>query len=163
MPYYYSTAAQVNSSAAANTNAYLASWWTAAAGARGVIQKVIGGSYMTPADNAILLRLEGCTSGTGAIGTIFVPIPMIFDAHAAYVGAQTSPNITAGPTFGNPNVQLAFNQRGTAMWAAFNAHEGVGLVGAGSSLSSTDGVAKYLVSQSTGTTVAINFKIIHSE
>lgn len=163
MPYYYSTAAQVNSSSAANTNLSLGSWWTAAAGARGVIQKVIGGSYMTPADNAILLRLEGVTSGTVTGGTVFTPIPMIFDAHSAYVGAQTAPTIAGGPTYGNPNVQLAFNQRGTAMWAAFNADEGVGLVGTGSSVSSTDGVAKHLISQSTGTTVAINFKIIHSE
>jgi hypothetical protein len=162
MPYYYSTAAQVNSSGSANTTLQLASFWTKSTNHRAVIQKIIGGSYMTPADNAILLRLQGLTAGAETGGTAIVPLGMIFDAPAAGLGAQTGPT-NAGATFANPVVQLAFNQRGTAMWAAFNADEGVGLVGTGLSNSNSDGVAKYLTDQSTGTTVAINFKVIHSE
>ena len=162
MPYYYATAAQVNSSGSANTTVQLASFYTKSTNHRAVIQKIIGGSYMTPADNAILMRLQGCTAGAESVGTAIVPLGMIFDAPAAGLGAQTLPS-NAGPTYANPVVQLAFNQRGTAMWAAFNADEGVGIVGAGASTSNADGIAKYLTNQSTGTTVAINFKVIHSE
>ena len=163
MPYYYATSQQVNSNASANTDALLASFWTKATNHRAVVQKVIVGSYATPADNAIRIRLQGATTGTFTAGTAQTPLGMIFDAPAAGMGAQNTVPAPTSPTYANAVVQLAFNQRGTAMWAAFNADEGVGLVGTGTNTSNADGIAKYLNSQCTGTSVAINFKVIHSE
>lgn len=161
MPYYYATASQQSTNAAANTDTLLLNMWTAAAGARAYIQKLMAGTYVTPADNAVRLRLQRATAGTITAGTAVTPGPMDADAPAANAGAATLPTI-ATPTYSNAVVQLAFNQRGTAMWAAFTMDEAIGLVGAGSS-TSINNTSIILNSQSTGTSVPVGFKVIHSE
>ena len=58
MSYFYQSATQQNSNASANTDTYLMNIKTAAASMRATIQKLQAGSYATPADNAIRLRLH---------------------------------------------------------------------------------------------------------
>lgn len=162
MAFYYSTASQQNTNASANTDTLLADLKTASAnaGLRAYVQKVIAGSYVTPADNAIRLRLQRLSSvGTYASGSAVTPIPLVPDAPAAASLASTLPTLGTGTFVAVPLVQLAFNQRGTAMWAAFNSDEAVGVSG---SNAAANGIV-VLNSQATGTSVPVNFKLIHSE
>lgn len=163
MPYFYSTASQQNTNGSANTDLLLAQWFTGAASSRAYIQKIIAGSYATPADNAVRLRLTLATTATTIVaGSAFTPTKVAADAPAPIaVTAQTIPTFTGSIT-DNALVQLAFNQRGTAMWAAFVADEAISFLGAGTSTTkSTANV--FLNSQSTGTTVPVNFNVLHSE
>lgn len=155
MPYYYSVASQQTSNASANTDTFLANIHGGAAGQRAAIQKLQAGSYITPADNAIRLRLHR-TSVLLTPGSSYTPNPVIADAPAAASVATTLP--TAGTLVANPVLQLAFNQRGTGLWAAFTLDEAVGVVG-----STAPNSEVVLDSQSTGSSVAINFKILFSE
>lgn len=162
MAFYYATASQQNTNASANTDTLLADFKTgsATAGLRAYIQKLVAGSYATPADNAIRLRIHRLTAvGTYASGTGVTPAPVVPDAPAAASLASTLPTLGTGTLNAVPAVQLAFNQRGTAMWAAFNADEAVGVSGANNA---ANGIV-VLDSQSTGTSVPVNFKIYHSE
>jgi hypothetical protein len=81
---------------------------------------------------------------------------MIPDAGAAQCVVKTG--VTLGTLVAVPNLQLAFNQRGTAMWAAFNADEGVAGLGATAS-----NAELAIVNQSTGLGVNLNVTGIHSE
>jgi hypothetical protein len=162
MPYYYTSASQQSTNGTANTDTLLQDWFTQATGQRGVIQKLVAASYMTPADNSIRLQLKGTTAGTVTAGSNFTPTPNIPDAPACAVGSNTLPTIS-GATYVNPVVQLAFNQRGTAMWAAFNADEGCGMVGAGANNASTSKTILFLDSQSTGTTITVDYTVYHTE
>jgi hypothetical protein len=58
-------------------------------------------------------------------------------------------------------VQLAFNQRGTGLWAAFVADKGIGTVG--TTASATTSAELVIDSQSTGTSVPINTALLHVE
>lgn len=156
MPFYYSTSTQQNSNASANTDSYTMDF-SGIAGLRAVIQKLIAGSYATPADNAIRLRLTNSTTLLTA-GTGITPQPMTPDAPAASAVVTTVPAIGAGVLAAVPKIQLAFNQRGTAMWAAFNADEGVAVKGA-----TAPNAELVLVNQCTGTSIAINANVVHSE
>jgi hypothetical protein len=159
MPYYYGTASQQNTNGSANTDTLLLNLKTTASGQRAALQKVMAGSYASPADNAIRLRVHRVSVANLSSGSAVVPNPMIADAPASNVTSTTLPTIGSGVLNAVPPVQLAFNQRGTAMWAAFNPDEGVGIVGP-----SPNGNNEIVLdSQSTGTTVAVNFEFIHSE
>ena len=155
MPYYYSVTSQQNSNASANTDTFLANVKGAAAGQRLYIQKLQAGSYATPADNAIRLRLQRTTTLLTS-GSAYTPNSMVADAPAASSTATITP--TGGVLATNPVVQLAFNQRGTGLWAAFTVDEAVGCVGSTASNSEV-----VLDSQATGSAVPISFKIIFSE
>jgi hypothetical protein len=79
-------------------------------------------------------------------------------------GAATLAVSTTLPTLGSsvlavvPILQLALNQRGTAMWAAFNAGERVTMVGV------TFPTAHVVVdSQLPGLPVPINIGLVHSD
>ena len=158
MSYFYQSATQQNSNASANTDTYLMNIKTAAASMRATIQKLQAGSYATPADNAIRLRLHR-TSTLLTAGTSFTPNPMLTDAPAANATVTTLP--TSGALQANPVVQLAFNQRGTGLWAAFVADEGIGIVG--TTTSATTSAELVIDSQSTGTSVPINTALLHVE
>lgn len=159
MPYYYGTASQQTSNGTANTDTLLMNLKTTASGARAVLQKVMGGSYVTPADNAIRLRVHRVSVANLSSGSAIVANPMIADAPASNSTLTTLPTIGSGVLSAVPPIQLAFNQRGTAMWAAFNPDEGVGIVGP-----SPNGNNEIVLdSQCTGTSVPINFEFIHSE
>lgn len=154
MAYYFSTAIQQNTNASANTTTTLANIH-AIAGLRAYLQKVICGSYATPADNAIRIQVLRTTTLLTA-GTGITPAQQQPDGGAANAVATTLP--TGGAFAAVPVVQLAFNQRGTAMWAAFNADEAVAILGATAPNSELA-----FNSQSTGTTVPVNMTFIHSE
>jgi hypothetical protein len=81
------------------------------------------------------------------------------DAPAAASLASTLPTLGTGTFNAVPLVQLAFNQRGTGLWAAFTADEAVGISG---SNAAANGIM-VLDSQSTGTSVPVNYKMIFSE
>ena len=162
MAYYYSAASQQNTNGTANTDTLLADLKTASAnaGLRAYIQKLIVGTYTTPADNQVRLRLQRLSSlGTYASGTAVTPIPLIPDAPAAASLASTLPTLGTGTFNAVPLVQLAYNQRGTAMWAAFNADETVGVSGANNA---ANGIA-VLNSQASAATVPVTFELIFSE
>ena len=161
MPYYFSTSTQQNSNGSANTNSYTMNM-VAIAGMRAAVQKMICGSYATPADNAILIRLYNTTT-LFTSGSAITPQPLAagLGATAAIAAAAlptTVPTIGGGVLSAVPKIQLAFNQRGTSMWAAFNADEGVGFQSA-----VAPNAELVVVNQSTGTTVPINVNLIHSE
>lgn len=155
MPYYYSVASQQNTNASANTDTFLANIHGNAAGQRFYLQKVQAGSYATPADNAIRLRIQRTTTLLTA-GSAYTPNPMVADAPGCSSVATTLP--TAGALATNPLLQLAFNQRGTGLWAAFTVDEAVGCVG-----TTASNAEIVLDSQSTGTSIPVNFKMIFSE
>lgn len=154
MPYYYGTAYNANSNGSANTNTSSLST-LGLAGLRYVIQKIMCGSYATPADNSIWIRANR-TSVLSTAGSAIVPTPQTVDSPAAACVVKSG--MTLGTLIAVPNVQLAFNQRGTAMWAAFNADEGLSGVGA---TASNAEVA--IINQCTGTSVNVNVNLIHSE
>lgn len=155
MPYYYSVANQANSNASANTDTFLANVHGAAAGQRFYVQKLQAGSYATPADNAIRLRLQRTTTLVTA-GSAVTPNSLVADAPAASSVATTGPS--GGVLATNPTIQLAFNQRGTGLWAAFTVDEALGCVG-----STAANAEVVLDSQSTGSATPISYKILFSE
>lgn len=162
MPYMYAVSSQQNTNASANTDTLLADLKTASAnaGLRAYIQKLQAGSYATPADNAIRLRLHRLTTvGTYASGTAVTAAPLVPDAPAAASLSSTLPTLGTGVLNAVPAIQLAFNQRGTGLWAAFTADEAIGISGANNA---ANGIA-ILDSQATGVSVPVNFKIIFSE
>ena len=154
MPYYYGTAMNANTNGSANTNSSSMSY-LGLAGLRYAIQKIMAGMYATPADNAAWLRANR-TSVLSTSGSAIVPTPQIADAPAAACVVKTG--VTLGTLIAVPNLQLAFNQRGTAMWAAFNADESLASVGA-----TAPNAEIALVNQCTGTSVNLNVTGIHSE
>jgi hypothetical protein len=87
------------------------------------------------------------------------PAQLVPDAPAAASLASTLPSLGTGALSAVPAIQLAFNQRGTGLWAAFTVDEAIGISGANTSV---NGLV-VLDSQSTGTSVPVNFKIIFSE
>jgi hypothetical protein len=162
MPFMYSAASQQNTNATPNTDTLLADLKTASAnaGLRAYLQKLQCGSYVTPADNAIRLRMNRlATVGTYASGTGLTPTPLVPDAPAAASLSSTLPILGTGTFNAVPLLQLAFNQRGTGLWAAFTADEAVGISG---SNAAANGIM-VLDSQSTGATVPVNYKMIFSE
>lgn len=159
MAYYYGTASQQNTNAVANTDTLLAQLRTAAAGARAYLRKLEAGTYVTPADNAVRLQLQGLdVLGTFADGGAITPSPLVGDAPTANALAFTLPTLGTGTLEPVPRVQLAFNQRGRALWAAFVEDEAIGLVGA-----AVPNQHIILNSQSTGVSVPVGFTLIHSE
>ena len=162
MPFYYAVSSQQNTNATANTDTLLADLKTASAnaGLRVYVQKLQAGSYATPADNAIRLRMHRLTAvGTYASGTSVTPAQLVPDAPAAASLASTLPSLGTGTLNAVPAIQLAFNQRGTGLWAAFTVDEAIGISGSNAAV---NGLV-VLDSQSTGTSVPVNFKIIFSE
>ena len=160
MPYYFSSPNNAASNGTASTNT-LQIEFIGIAGLRAAIQKIIGGTYATPADNAVLLRLYNATTNSTGPGGALTPQPLAAGAGAtAAIAAQALAYTTntLGTLATVPKIQLAFNQRGTAMWAAFNADEGVGFQSATAPNAELD-----LINQCTGTSVPIYTNVIHSE
>ena len=162
MPFMYAATSQQNTNASANTDTLLADLKTASAnaGLRAYLQKLQVGSYATPADNALRIRLQRlATLGTYASGASLTAVPLVPDAPAAASLASTLPTLGTGTFNAVPLLQLAFNQRGTGLWAAFTADKAVGISGSNGAV---NGIM-VLNSQSTGTSVPVNYKIIFSE
>ena len=154
MPFYYGTAMHGNSSGSANTDIDSMSY-LGLAGLRYYVQKIMAGTYVTPADNALWIRVNR-SSALSTAGSGITPTPQTADATAAACVVKTG--MTLGTYIAVPNLQLAFNQRGTAMWAAFNADESLGSVGA-----TAPNAELAILNQSTGTSVPVYVTGIHSE
>lgn len=154
MPYYFGTTMNASSNGTANTNSSSFSY-LGATGLRYVLQKLICGSYATPADNSVWIRVMR-TSVLSTSGSAITPAQMMPDGGAAACSVKTG--VTLGTLVAVPNIQLAFNQRGTAMWAAFNADEGIAGLGATAS-----NAELAVVNQCTGTSVNVNVTGVHSE
>jgi hypothetical protein len=73
--------------------------------------------------------------------------------------SSTLPTLGTGTLNAVPLLQLAFNQRGTGLWAACTPDEGIGISGSNGAV---NGIM-VLNSQSTGTSVPVNYKMIFSE
>jgi|ERR1700734_2544632 len=156
MPYYYGTGTQQNTNSSANTDTFLMNLIGGAASARAYLQKLMCGTYVTPADNAVRIRAVR-TSTLSTAGSALTPQPMMPDAPAANALSKSLP--TGATVAATPIVQLGFNQRGTAMWAAFNADEAIGIVNA----ATTSQSEVLFDSQSTGTSVPVTIGMVHSE
>jgi hypothetical protein len=113
------------------------------------------GSYAVPADNAIWVRANR-TSVLSTVGSAITPNQMMPDGGAAQCKVNTG--VTLGTLVAVPTIQLAFNQRGTAMWAAFNADEAISGLGA---TASNAEIA--IVNQATAATVPVYVTGVHSE
>lgn len=166
MPYYYAvTEPQVAGTAQALTTTItnLMNWKTSAAGQRAYIQKIITGMYSgsaanAPVDAQVAVLLQR-TSTLLTAGTTVTAEKMNADSPISGLGAAT---LTRTPTTGafttaNATVQLQFNARGTAMWAAFNPDEAVGIVG------STAPNAEVCLRGYASASTTIGFTVLHSE
>ena len=159
MPYFYGTGNQQSTNSSASTDTMLFHLQTAAAGARAYVQKLQAGVFSNALDNQVRLQLVGVdVLGDFAAGAAIVPSPLSGDAPAASATASTLPTETTATLEPVPRVTLAYNTRGTAMWAAFTPSEAIGLVGA-----AVPNQHIVLNSQSTGTSVAVPYTVIHSE
>lgn len=155
--YYFGTSTQQNNNATINTDTLLLELHSIA-GLRASIQKLILGSYLASADASIRIRLHRTGTALLTAGTAIVPNPFGIDGPAASAVATTLPTIGTSVLSAVPLVQIAFNQRGTGQWAAFNADEAITLVGA------TFPNAQAVVdSQSTIISTPVNLTLIHSE
>lgn len=154
MPYYFGTSYNANTNGTANTNTSSLSY-LGLAGLRYNLQKIMAGSYVTPADNSLWIRANR-TSVLSTSGSAITPSKMAADGPAA--ACVCNSGVTLGTLIAVPNLQLAFNQRGTAMWAAFNADEAI--TGVGATASNAE-IA--ILNQCTGTSVNLNVTGIHSE
>lgn len=166
--FYYTSnqlATPTNSSASANTDALLMTWYTKAAYVKAYIQKLISSApFTTPADTAIWNRLATPSAGTASAGTAYVPRPNDPASPAALVTASSLP-INTGPTWALPMVSLAHNMRGTAMWAAFVPDEAKVIYSTATPSASTTSTGNmYLINQTSGTSaIPIHFQVEHSE
>lgn len=152
--FYYGAATQQSTNGTANTDTSLANL-VAIAGLRAALKKLMLGTYVVPADNAVRIQVRRSSALTTP-GTTLPTIPAVADAPAASSLPTTLP--TAGTITATPVVQSAFNQRGTAMWAAFNEDEAIGVKGA----TAPNGEIVF-VSQSTGISVPVSISMMFSE
>lgn len=158
--YMYGTNSQQNTNASANTDTLLANLATAAAGHRAYVRKLQAGNMSNAIDNQVRLQLRRlATLGTYAAGTAIVPQPKVADAPAANATASSLPTLGTGTLAAVSAAQIAYNTRGTGLWAPFVEDEAIGLVG----IATAANGQLVLDSQASGATVAVPFDITHSE
>jgi hypothetical protein len=124
--YWFDTATEQSTSSSAGTNIALLGL-TGIAGFRGQVRRLQAGPNVNATDVQVRLRLLRTTTLLTA-GTGITPAPAQNDQPAASAVATTLP--TAGSRTAVPNVQLAFNTRGTGLWFATIEEEAKGFVGA---------------------------------
>jgi hypothetical protein len=157
MSYYYQSAFQ-STVGTANVDTYLMNIKTIAASMRATIQKLQAGSYGPTADTGIRLQLRRTTTLLTA-GTAFVPASMLTDCPPANALVTTLP--TGGALQANAVVQLAFNSRGTGLWAAFVADEGVGIAGATAGASTSAEIV--IDAQTSQISTPVTWAMLHME
>lgn len=128
--YYYSMTDQATTNGAANTDTLLEDF-RSIAGLRTQIRKMQLGVFAAPTDNNVRIQLRRTTTLVQTTGSAYTPSPNQVDAPAASTivrnGAIT---LGTGVLATNAMVQLAYNMRGTAMWAAFIEDETISITGA---------------------------------
>lgn len=153
--YWFDTASEISTSASASTNLTLAEIH-GVANFRGQVRRLQAGPNANAVDVQVRLRLIRTTTlltaGAGITPALGQP-----DQAVAVAVATTSP--TAGSFAGVPNIQLAFNSRGTGLWFATIEEEAKGFVGA------TASNAQFaLQSQQSGAVaVPVDFTLSHTE
>ena len=158
--YYYTYADQASTNGSANTDSLLSIFRTIA-GARTQIRKLQLGVFAAPTDNNVRIQLRRTTTLVQTTGAAFTPSPTQVDAPAANtVVRNTGSAITLGTGVlaTNAMVQLAYNMRGTAMWAAFIEDETISIIGA----TAPNGEI-VIDSQASVATVPVNITALFSE
>lgn len=128
--YYYAYTDQITTNGTANTDT-LGTIFRTIAGLRTQLRKLQLGVYAAPTDNNVRIQLRRTTTLVQTTGSAYTAGPTQVDApaHSTLVrnGAIT---LGTGVLATNAMVQLAYNMRGTAMWAAFIEDETISILGA---------------------------------
>lgn len=153
--YWFDSSTEQSTSASAATNVTLMGI-TGIAGMRGYVRRLQCGPNTNATDVQVRIRLQRTTTLLTA-GTGLTPTPANPDGPAANALVTTLP--TAGSFNAVPNVQLAFNTRGTGLWFATVEDE------AKSFTTATAPNAQYAVNstQTGSVAVAVDLSLGHSE
>jgi len=128
--YYYSYADQANTNGTASTDTLIA-LFRSIAGLRTQFRKLQLGVFAAPTDNNVRVQLRRTTTLVQTTGSQYTASPTQADAPAASTLVRNgSITVGTGALATNPLVQLAYNMRGTAMWAAFIEDETISITGA---------------------------------
>jgi hypothetical protein len=128
--YYYSITDQANTNGSANTDTLLEDL-RAIAGLRTQVRKLQLGVFAAPTDNNVRIRLQRTTTIVQTSGTYTAPNKNQVDAPSASTLWQTGTiTLGTGVLAATAMVSLAYNMRGTAMWAAFIEDETISIIGA---------------------------------
>lgn len=128
--YYYSCTDQATTNGSANTDTLLEDLRTIA-GARAQLRKLQLGVFAAPTDNNVRIQLRRTTTLVQTSGTVTAANPNQVDAPAASTIWRTGTvTLGTGVLSATAMVQLAYNMRGTAMWAAFIEDETISILGA---------------------------------
>ena len=127
--YYYTDSDQENTNGSANTDTLL-DRIAAVAGLRLQVRKLQLGVFAAPTDNNVRIQLRRTSTLIQTTGTTITPQPNQVDAPAATGKFSSLPTQGTGVLTAVAQVQLAYNMRGTAMWAAFIEDETMSLLGA---------------------------------
>lgn len=128
--YYYAYTDQITTNGTANTDT-IGTVWRTVANLRCQIRKLQFGVFAAPTDNNVRMQLRRTTTLVQTTGSQYTAGPTQVDApaHATLLrnGVIT---LGTGVLATNAMVQLAYNMRGTAMWAAFIEDETISITGA---------------------------------
>lgn len=127
--YYYSYTDQANTNGSANTDTLITIFRTLA-GLHTQIRKLQLGVFAAPTDNNVRIQLRRTTTLVQTTGSAYTPSPNQVDAPAASTVIRNGViTLGTGVLATNAMVQLAYNMRGTAMWAAFIEDETISIIG----------------------------------
>lgn len=128
--YYYSITDQATTNGTASTDTVLEDF-RAIAGLRTQFRKLQLGVFAAPTDNNIRIQLRRTTTLLQTTGTYTAPNKNQVDAPGAATLWNTGViQVGTGVLSATSMVQLAYNMRGTAMWAAFIEDETISITGA---------------------------------
>ncbi len=158
--YYYSACDQANTNGSANTDTILEWFKVNTAGVRSQIRKLQLGVFAAPTDNNVRIRLQRSTTTVQTTGSAATPLPLQGDNSVAAITTWRTGTITlgTGALQATPVVQLAYNMRGTAMWAAFIEDETVSI--AGTTVTNNE---MNVISQASVAAVPVTIQLLFSE
>ncbi len=156
--YYFAATDQANTNGSANTDTLIEDF-RAIAGMRAQIRKVQLGVFAAPTDNNVRIQLRRSTTVLQTSGTNTALQKMQIEGPGAATLWQTG-TITIGTGALNATgvVQLAYNMRGTAMWAAFIEDETISIQG-----STAPNFEVAIVTQASVASVPVNVTVLISE
>ena len=157
--YFYAINTQQNTNATPSTDTLLLGLATIA-GLRVRVVKMQAGNFSNAIDNQIRLQLRRlATVGSYAAGSAITPQPKEPDGVAAFGTASSLPTLGTGTLAAVSAAQIAYNTRGTGLWAAFVDDEKIGMQGAASAVNGN----LVVDSQATGATVAVPLDVTTQE
>ncbi len=156
--YYYAATDQANTNGSANTDTLIEDF-RSIAGLRTQIRKIQLGVFAAPTDNNVRIQLRRATTVLQTSGTNTALIKNQADAPGAATLWQTGTiTIGTGVLSTTGLVQLAYNMRGTAMWAAFIEDETISITGVAGALGEVA-----VVTQASVASVPVNITVMLSE